>query len=36
MTSLVRATGGTITIRLTGFFFLEDGKISEWTDYRIG
>ena len=33
---LVRAAGGTITIRLTGFFFLEDGKISEWTDYRIG
>ena len=32
---LVRRTGGTITIRLTGFFFVEDGKISEWTDYVI-
>ncbi len=32
---LVRSTGGTITIRLTGFFFVEDGKISEWTDYVV-
>ena len=32
---LVRQTGGTITIRLTGFFFVEDGKISEWTDYVV-
>ena len=26
---------GPITIRLTGFFFVEDGKITEWTDYVI-
>lgn len=32
---LVRATGGTITVRLTGFFYVEDGKIAEWTDYVI-
>ena len=32
---LKRPNGETITIRLTGFFFVEDGKISEWTDYVI-
>lgn len=31
---LQRPTGA-ITIRLTGFFFVENGKISEWTDYVI-
>lgn len=31
---LQRPTGA-ITIRLTGFFFVENGKITEWTDYVI-
>ena len=31
---LQRPTGA-ITFRLTGFFFVEDGKITEWTDYVI-
>lgn len=26
---------GTLTVRLAGFFFVEDGKISEWTDYVV-
>lgn len=26
---------GTLTVRLAGFFFVENGKISEWTDYVV-